>query len=135
NRDADLRERKRPAHRNASHARRTGGGRRARRIAGGRGGHASVFELDRPGDFPGRALSTHRRGNGATREVAADFWHARASGYAGPANDYRPDERRALLSAAFAGAFDQLAFLDGPKHRIEIVPHDGVPPVPAHRSA
>ena len=39
-------------------------------------------------------------------------------------DDDRPDERGALLPAAPAGAVDQLAVLDGARHRAEVVPHD-----------
>ena len=49
------------------------------------------------------------------------------------ASDDRPDERGALLPAAPAGALDELAVLDGPRHRPEVVPHDGLPPLSAHR--
>ena len=45
----------------------------------------------------------------------------------------RPDERGALLPAAPARALDQLAVLDGPRHRAEVVPHDRLPPLSAHR--
>src|SRR5437899_9326915 len=79
--------------------------------------NAPVFELDRPDHLSRGALRAHCRRDGATGEVAADFRDARARGHAGPADHHRPDERRTLLPAAPAGAFDQFAFLDGPKHR------------------
>ena len=47
--------------------------------------------------------------------------------------DDRADERGAVLPAAPARAVDQLAVLDGPRHRPEVVPDDGVPALPAHR--
>ncbi len=43
-----------------------------------------------------------------------------------------PDEPDALLPAAPAGALDQLAVLDRHEHRPEVVPLQGVRPVPAH---
>ena len=49
------------------------------------------------------------------------------------AHHHRHDEHGALFSAALAGAFHQLAFLDGAQHRAEIVSHHGFPQVPAHR--
>ena len=48
-------------------------------------------------------------------------------------DDDRPDEHGAVLPAAPAGAVDQLAVLDGTRHRPEVVPHHGVPALPAHR--
>ena len=50
-------------------------------------------------------------------------------------DDDRPDERGALLPAAPAGAVDQLAVLDGPRHRPQVVPDDDLPALPAHRRA
>ena len=41
----------------------------------------------------------------------------------------------ALLPAAPAGALDQLAVLDGARHRPEVVPHDDLPALSAHRRA
>ena len=48
---------------------------------------------------------------------------------------HRHHERGALLPAARAGALDQLALLDGTRHRAEVVPDDDLPAVSAHRRA
>ena len=106
---------------------------RARRPAHRRRRHASVLELDGSGHLARRALREHRRGAAAAGALAADLRPARPRRRARSLDDDRPDERGALLPAAPAGAVDQLAVLDGARHRPEVVPHDGVPPVSAHR--
>ena len=82
---------------------------------------------------PGERYETHRRGAAAAGAVAADLRPARPRGRARSLVDDRADERGALLPAAPARAVDQLAVLDGARHRAEVVPHDGLPPLPAHR--
>ena len=82
---------------------------------------------------PGERYETHRRGAAAAGALAADLRPARARRGARPLVDDRPDERGALLPAAPARALDQLAVLDGARHRPEVVPHDGLPPLSAHR--
>ena len=47
--------------------------------------------------------------------------------------DDRLDERGPVFPAAPAGAVDELAVLDGTRHRAEVVPHDDLPPLSAHR--
>src|SRR6185295_19803872 len=92
-----------------------------------------VLELDGSGHLAGRALRDDRRGAAAAGALAADLRPARARRGARSADDDRPDERGALLPAAPAGAVDQLAVLDGARHRPEIVPNDGVPALSTDR--
>ena len=106
-------------------------GGRSGRPGGGGGRHASVLVVDRPGDLAGRALREHRRGAAAAGALAADLRAARPRRHAGQGRDDRHHERRALFPAAPAGALDQLAVLDGPRHRPEVVPHDDLPALPA----
>ena len=93
----------------------------ARRPAHRRRRHASVLELDGPGHLAGRALREHRRGAAAAGAVAADLRPARPRRRARSLDDDRADERGALFPAAPAGAVDQLAVLDGARHRPEVV--------------
>ena len=67
------------------------------------------------------------------RAAAADLRHARAHRHRGPRLPDRRDERRALLPAARARALHELAVLDGPQHRPQVVPQHRLPQLPAHR--
>ena len=107
--------------------------RRARRAAHRRRRHPSVLELEGPGHLARRALREHRRRAAAAGALAADLRPARPRRRARSADHDRADERGALLPAAPAGALDQLAVLDGARHRAEVVPHDHLPPLSAHR--
>ncbi len=128
----DLRGRPPAAARDAADADRAVRRGRPRR-PGGRGRrHASVLDVDRSGDLAGRTLPAHRRGTAAAGAVAAHLRPARPRRDARPRVDDRHHERGAVLPAAPAGAVDQLAVLDGPRHRAEVVSHDDLPPLPAH---
>ena len=130
-RHEDLRRRSRAEERDLPHPPRADLIGRARRACGRGRRHPSVLGLEGPGPLPGRPLRQHRRGAAAAGAVAADLRPARARGGARTADGDRPDERGALLPAAPAGALDQLSVLDGARHRPEVVPHDGLPPLPA----
>ena len=132
-RHQDLRRRQRAARGDLPQPPRAGERRRARRAGRGRRRHASVLALGRPDHLARRPLRQHRRGTAAAGAVASDFRPARARRRAGSVGHDRSDERGALLPAALAGALDQLAVLDGPRHRPEVVPHDDLSPLPAHR--
>ena len=103
-------------------------GRRGRR-------HASVLALEGSGHLAGRPLRQHRRGDAAAGAVAADLRPARPRRRPGSHDDDPSDERGALLPAAPARALDQLAVLDGAQHRAEVVPHQRLQALPAHRRA
>ena len=113
----------------ARSCRRRGAGRPSHR----RRRHASLLELDGPGHLAGRALPEHRRGAAAAGALTADLRPARPRGRARFVVDDRSDERGAVFPAAPAGAVHELAVLDGPRHRPEVVPHDRVPALSAHR--
>ena len=135
NRHENLPERGRTRCRYAPHARRTGPrGRKPRPASRGRG-HPSIFQLDRSGHLAGRTLPEYSGRNGAVGAFAADFRHARARRGAGSYDHDRSDEHGAVFSAASAGAFDQLAILDGPRYRAEVISHNGVPAVSTHRDS
>src|SRR5207247_880298 len=127
----DLRERAGIADRDAPDAQRTGGRRRTRGTASGRRGNPPILELDRSGDFARGPLQEHRGGVATTGALAVDFRHARSRGHAGRADDYRLDERRAVLPPAPAGPLDEFALLDGPQHGTQILAHHACPPAPA----
>ena len=132
-RHQDLRRRQRASRRDLPHPPRAGrcsrtgrAGRRGRR-------HASVLGLEGSGPLPGRPLREHRRGAAAAGAFAADLRPARPRRRARSDDDDRSDEHGAVLPAAPAGAVDQLAVLDGTRHRAEVVSHHRLPAVPAHR--
>ena len=114
-----------------------GAHRRRRTGRAGRGGgrHPSVLALERSDPVPRRALRQHRRRAAAARAVAAHLRPARARRRPGRDHRHRSDERGALLPAAPAGALDELAVLDGARHRAQVVPHDDLPALSAHRRA
>ena len=72
-------------------------------------------------------------GHAGPRAAAADLRHARPHRHRGPRVPHRRDERRALLAAARPVPLDQLAVLDRPQHRAEVVPQRHLPQLPAHR--
>ena len=116
-----------------AHAPRPRRRRRARRPAHRRRRHAPVLELEGPGHLARRALPGHRRGSAGRGARYLIFGLHVHVGRARSHVDDRSDERGALLPAAPAGALDELAVLAGTRHRAEIVPHDGVQALPAHR--
>ena len=134
-RHADLCRRRRAPRRDLPHPPRAGAGGRARRARRRRGRHPPVLALEGPGPLPRRPLRQHRRGAAAAGAVAAHLRPPRPRRRARPHDDDRPDERSAVLPAAPAGAVHQLAVLDGPRHRAEVLPHDDLPSLSAHRRA
>lgn len=91
------------------------------------------FQLDRSGHLSRRTLRKYRRRTATARAFFVDFRHAHSRGNAGQADHYRYDEYGSLLSSAPAGTFHQFPVLDGPQHRVEILPHYRVSQIPAHR--
>ena len=83
--------------------------------------------------LPRRTLREHRRGAAAAGAIAADLRAAHPRRGARQAEHHRAAERGAVLPAAPAGALDQLAVLAGTRHRPEVVPDDGLPPLSAQR--
>lgn len=91
----------------------------SRRPARRGGRHASLLVLDGSGHLAGRTLQEHRRGVAAARALAAHFRPARARRHPRSVAGDRADERSAIFPAAPPRALDQLAVLDGPRHRAQ----------------
>ena len=98
-------------------------------------GYASVLTLERSDSVSRRSLRQHRRRTSAVGAVAADLRAARPRRGAGQPDRDRYHERGQVFPAAPSRAVNQLAVLDGSGHRPQVVPHDDIPPVPAHRGA
>ena len=94
-----------------------------------------VLALEGPGPLPRCPLRQHRRGAPAAGAIAAHLRSPRPRRRSRPDDDDRSDERSAVLPAAPARAVDELAVLDGARHRPEVVPDDDLPSLSAHRRA
>ncbi len=73
-----------------------------------------------------------RRRHADRRPRQPDLRPARARRHRRPRDADSPDESDAVFPAAPARALDQLAVLDRHEHRLQVVPLQGVRPVPAH---
>ena len=100
-----------------------------------RGRDASVLVLDEAGDHPARALPGCEGGHAGPGSAAPHLRHPRAHRDRGPGVPDRRAQRLALLPAAHPLPLDQLAVLERPQHRAQVVPQHRVPRLPPDRRA